>query len=200
MNWFLSGLKNRVRTEKLGKYVLESPSVLEGESDCKCPVDALKDGKWNGNKCIFCMRCDLKATGRQELFAVNDKIPPILSRSLYLYPIDSGTCGACNIEFTSLFAPQYDINRFKIFMANTPRHADALVVMGVYTENMEKVIENAYNAMPEPKIIIGIGSCALSGGIIGTAVAKKYSIEIAGCPPSPENIINAINRAREKND
>ena len=97
-----------------------------------------------------------------------------------------------------LFSPQYDTNRFKIFMSNTPRHADALVVMGVYTDGMEAVLKEAYDAMPSPKIVIGIGACALSGGIIGSRAMEKYDIEVAGCPPTPASIINAIIKARGK--
>jgi Ni,Fe-hydrogenase III small subunit len=196
MNWFFNGVKKRIKTEKLDKYIVNQPSILQGKSDYACPTGALANGEWDMNKCIFCRECSLEPTGKQTTYTINTELPAIFKKSLYLYPIDSGTCGACNIEFTTLFSPQYDTNRFKIFMANTPRHADALVVMGVHTEGMEKVLEEAYNAMPAPKVIIGIGACALSGGIIGKSAMDKYDIEVAGCPPTPASIINAIIRAR----
>ena len=198
MNWFLKGVKNRIKTEELEGYTVEQPSFLDGKSDYDCHTDALENGKWDMNRCIFCRECDLKATGKQTTFTINNETPRIFEKSLYLYPIDSGTCGACNVEFTTLFSPQYDTNRFKIFMSNTPRHADALVVMGVYTDGMEAVLKEAYDAMPSPKIVIGIGACALSGGIIGSRAMDKYDIEVAGCPPTPASIINAIIKARGK--
>ncbi|WP_337860951.1 NADH:ubiquinone oxidoreductase [Ferroplasma sp.] len=198
MNWFLNGIKNRIKTEELDKYKVQYPSFLKGSSEYECPTNALQNGKWNMNRCIFCRECDLEATGEQTAYTVNKSLPDIFKKSFYLYPIDSGTCGACNIEFSTLFSPQYDTNRFKIFMSNTPRHADALIVMGVYTERMENILKEAYNAMPDPKIVIGIGACALSGGIIGKSAMKEYDIEVAGCPPTPASIINAIQKAREK--
>ena len=68
--------------------------------------------------------------------------------------------------------------------------------MGVYTNGMEKIIEEAYNAMPDPKIVIAMGACTLSGGIIGSGINKKFNVEIAGCPPTPYSIISAILRYR----
>ena len=196
MNWFINGVKNRIKTQGLEDYTVEHPSFLQGTSNYECPTNALENGRWIMNKCIFCRECDLTATGKQNIFTVNTELPNMFKKSLYLYPIDSGTCGACNVEFTTLFSPQYDTNRFKIFMSNTPRHADALVVMGVYTRGMEKVLKEAYEAMPAPKVVIGIGACALSGGIIGTSAMEKYDIEVAGCPPTPASVIKAIIKAR----
>lgn len=197
MMWFLKGIKKRIKTENLNdKYKIKYPSVLEGKSDYNCPTGAIENNKWVKEKCIFCEKCDLKPTYNQDMYNINNNIPDIFKKSFYLYPIDSGTCGACNTEFNTIFSPQYDINRFKIFLSNTPRHADALVIMGVYTENMDKVIENAYDAMPEPKLLIGLGACSVSGGIIGEKISKKFDIEILGCPPSPYTIINAILKAR----
>lgn len=198
VNWFINGVKKRIKTEKLDKYNLMYPSILEGVSDYNCPTEAINNGKWNMDKCIFCRQCDLNPTGKQDTYSIDQKIPGIFKKSLYLYPVDSGTCGACNVEFTTLFSPQYDSSRFKIFMANTPRHADALVVMGVHTEGMEQILREAYDAMPEPKIVIGLGACALSGGIIGRSAMEKYDIRIAGCPPTPASILNAIIEARGK--
>ncbi|EQD29443.1 NADH ubiquinone oxidoreductase, 20 kDa subunit, partial [mine drainage metagenome] len=109
----------------------------------------------------------------------------LLSRSFYLYPVDSGTCGACNTELLSILSPQYDASRLNIFLTNTPRHADALVIMGVYTEGMDDVVSKAYEAMPDPKLIITLGACAISGGVIGKApvLSDKATVEIAGSPP-----------------
>ena len=95
MNWFLKGVKNRIKTEELEGYRVEQPSFLDGKSDYDCPTDALENGKWDMNRCIFCRECDLKPTGKQTTFTVNRETPHIFEKSLYLYPIDSGTCGAC---------------------------------------------------------------------------------------------------------
>ena len=198
VNWFISGLRKRIKTEKLTEYEIMYPSLLEGISDYNCPTEALKDNKWDMDRCIFCRQCDLTPTGKQNAYSVKKPVPDIFRKSIYLYPVDSGTCGACNVEFTTLFSPQYDSSRFKIFMANTPRNADALVVMGVHTDGMEKILKEAYDAMPDPKIVIGLGACALSGGIIGREAMEKYDIHIAGCPPTPAAILNAIIEAREK--
>ncbi len=192
--WFLRGIKKGIKTEKnfKDKYKPYYPSKLEGKSDYNCPVNAIKNGEWDENKCIYCGKCDLNPTKDEKIYKINDAMPEMFKKSFYIYPLDSGTCGACNAEFNSIFYPQYDANRFKIFLSNTPRHADALLLMGVYTENMHDVIKNAYDAMPDPKVIIGFGSCALTGGIIGSSINEKFNVEIAGCPPSPYTIISAI--------
>ena len=197
--WFLNGIKKGIKTEKNpdeSMFKPDYPSVLEGKSSYDCPTGAISNGTWIKEKCIFCGRCDLRPTGNQNIYNIHGKMPEIFKRSFYLYPIDSGTCGACNAEFKSIFSPQYDANRFNIFEAETPRHADALLIMGVYTNGMEKIIEEAYNAMPDPKIVIAMGACTLSGGIIGSGINKKFNVEIAGCPPTPYSIISAILRYR----
>ena len=71
------------------------------------------------------------------------------------------------MELQAIYTPHYDMNRLGLFFTNTPRHADALLIMGLYTDKMSNIIENAYNAMPEPKLIITIGDCAMSGGKLG---------------------------------
>ena len=122
----------------------------------------------------------------------------LFHRSLYIYPLDSGSCGGCNVELLNIFTPHYDANRLGIFITNSPRHADAIVIMGVYTQGMEEPLKMAYEAMPEPKIIIAMGACAISGGIIGKAAMDpaKYNVQIAGCPPSPYTILSALKAAR----
>lgn len=201
--WFGEGLRKGRKTEKFPLEKPDSPpprpSAMEGTGEVNCPTEAITDGKWEAGKCIFCRRCepDFHPTGDQAIFSVK-KTEKLLRKSLYLYKLDSGSCGACNVEFGTIFDPQYDANRLNIFPTNTPRHADAIVIMGTYTEGMRDALRNAYEAMPEPKLVIALGTCAISGGIMGTAPmgTDRYHVEIAGCPPSPYTILEAIAKAR----
>lgn len=201
--WFLEGLKKGRKTEKFPKIEPVEPplrpSLMKGNGEVECPTDAIVDGKWESGKCIFCRRCEpeFQPSGVQSIFKVK-RTEKLLRKSIYLYKLDSGTCGACNIELGTIFDPQFDANRLKIFMTNTPRHADAIVVMGVYTEGMAEALKNAYEAMPEPKLVIALGACAVSGGILGKKpeFPGEIDVEIAGCPPSPYTILEAISKAR----
>lgn len=203
--WFLKGIKKGLLTEKFPAEPPEEPplrpSVMEGAEYSECPVEAIDaEGKWIAGRCIFCRRCEpyFRPTGNQDLSEVRNFSPDAIRKSFYIYPLDSGSCGACNMELLSIFNPQYDANRLRIFMTNSPRHADALLVMGVRTEGMENVLREALDAMPGPKVIIAMGACAISGGIIGTMPLdkEKVALEIAGCPPSPYTIISAIMKLR----
>lgn len=201
--WFYEGIRKGKKTEKFPKAKPldppEWPSRLQGNGDVDCPTDAISGGFWNEGKCIFCRRCEpaYHPTGDQSIFSIasNEKM---FRHSFYLYRIDSGTCGACNVEFNTIFDPQYDAHRFNIFLTNSPRHADAIVVMGVLTEGMKRVLEEAYEALPEPKLIIALGACAISGGIVGKGAMDggRYNVEIAGCPPSPYTVLEALTKAR----
>lgn len=201
--WFYEGIKKGKKTEKFPRARPLDPPVrpsrLKGEGDVDCPTDAIVDGTWNSGRCIFCRRCEpsYEPTGDQSIYTISST-EKMFRRSLYLYRIDSGACGACNVELNTIFDPQYDAHRLKIFLTNSPRHADAIVVMGVLTEGMKDVLEEAYEALPEPKLIIALGACAISGGIIGKQAMenKRYNVEIAGCPPSPYTILEALSRTR----
>lgn len=201
--WFGEGIRKGKKTEK---FPTEKPlrpplrpSRLEGGGEVLCPTEAIADGKWDSGKCIFCRRCEpeFKPTGDQSIYRISRK-EGLFRKSFYLYKLDSGSCGACNIELGAILDPQYDANRLNIFMTNTPRHADAIVIMGTFTDGMMDALKNAYEAMPEPKLVIALGACAISGGILGNSPMERgeYHIEIAGCPPSPYTILEALSRAR----
>ncbi|MEM3670481.1 MAG: NADH:ubiquinone oxidoreductase [Thermoprotei archaeon] len=203
--WFLNGLKKGVKTERFPAAEPEEPPVwpsrLKGSGSYECPTDAIVGGEWIQERCIFCRRCvpSFTPTQSQNIYHIRS-VEPMFRKSFYLYPVDSGACGACNTEFFNIFSPQYDANRLGIFMTNTPRHADAIVVMGVGSPGMAEALERAYEAMPSPKLIIALGVCALTGGVMGNSPMnrEKYNVEIAGCPPSPYTIISAIMAAKEK--
>lgn len=201
--WFFEGLRKGKKTEKF-PYAPPSepplrPSRIVGEGEVECPTNAIYENEWDAGKCIFCRRCEpsYTPTGEQSIYSIYST-EKAFRRSFYLYKLDSGACGACNVELGTIFDPQYDANRLNIFITNTPRHADAIVIMGVQTEGMKEALERAYEAMPEPKLVIALGACAISGGIIGNSPMGKgkYNVEIAGCPPSPYTILEALIKTR----
>lgn len=201
--WFGEGIRKGKKTERFPRADPVDPplrpSEMSGSGDANCPTGAIVEGKWIAGNCIFCRRCEptFSPGGNQDIFTVSGT-EKLLRRSLYLYKLDSGSCGACNVELGTIFDPQYDAHRLRIFETNSPRHADAIVVMGVYTDGMSEALKNAYEAMPDPKLVIALGACAISGGIIGKKAMEDggYNVEIAGCPPSPYTILKALDRTR----
>lgn len=201
--WFLKGARKGIKTEKFPRQnpveIATWSTEIKGSGEAKCPTDAITDGKWNMDRCIFCRRClpQYSPDGNHEIFQVKQQMTQF-RKSFYIYPLDSGACGACNTELHALTAPQYDMHRLGIFFTNTPRHADAIAVMGVWTERMEEPLKRAYDAMSDPKMIILMGACAVSGGIIGESAMKSgdYNVTIAGCPPNPYTILSALIKAR----
>jgi len=205
--WFFKGVKKGIKTEKFPEAGGEEPplwpSEISGSGEANCPTNAITDGKWISGKCIFCRRClpNYRPNGNQAIYQVSEHYP-VFKDSFHIFAVDVGSCGACNMEFLGIFSPQYDANRLGIFMTNTPRHADAIIVMGVLTEDMKTSLEMAYEAMPEPKLIIALGACAISGGIIGSQPLQddRYNVVISGCPPSPYTILNAILSVKNRTD
>jgi len=123
-----------------------------------------------------------------------------LGRSLHLRHLDSGSCNACDWELTALLNPVYDVRRLGIDFVASPRHADGVVVTGPVTRNLEVAVRRTWEAVPEPKIVVAVGACAASGGIVGESYASAGGVDrvlpvdvfIPGCPPRPEAIVFGI--------
>jgi len=128
--------------------------------------------------------------------------PELLTGSVSLRHVDAGSCNGCEIEIGGCFSPVYDIERYGIRLAASPRHADGLLVTGVVTHNMASALRDAHAATPEPKVVVALGDCACNGGVFtdGYGVAGTVSdflpvdLEILGCPPPPEVIVEALRR------
>mgnify|MGYP001613540286 CR=1 FL=1 len=98
--------------------------------------------------------------------------------------------------------PQVDCERFGIHFVASPRHADGIVVLGPVTQNMKLALKKTYDAVPDPKIVIAIGACAISGGIYaghpeqndGAESVVPVDLFIAGCPPNPITILDGLLR------
>jgi Ni,Fe-hydrogenase III small subunit/formate hydrogenlyase subunit 6/NADH:ubiquinone oxidoreductase subunit I len=144
----------------------------------------------------------LDALGRR----LEAKVMRALGRSLAVREIDAGSCNGCEVEINSLTNAVHDIERFGIHIVASPRHADALLVTGPVTRNMEHALLQTYKATPEPKLVIAMGACACSGGIFKDNYASSNGVDkvlpvdvyIPGCPPRPQAIIYAFMLALDK--
>ncbi len=120
--------------------------------------------------------------------------------SLQIRHVDAGSCNGCEVEIASAFGPVYDAERYGARLVASPRHADALLVTGVVTRNMEQPLRNTRRAVPDPGMVIAVGDCARNCGIFanGYGVVGSVSdvigadLEIPGCPPTPQQIVAAL--------
>jgi len=121
-------------------------------------------------------------------------------KSIWVYNTNTGACNGCDIEVINVLTPYYDAERFGIKLVGTPRHADALLVSGPVTRQVVPALKNLYDSVPDPKLVIAIGSCAMGGGIwynsynVLGGVDKILPVDffIPGCPPRPEAILYGV--------
>ncbi len=124
-------------------------------------------------------------------------------KSVWVYHVNAGGCNGCDIEILDALTPYYDVERFGIKLVHTPRHADALLVAGPVTRQVRERVLRIYEATPDPKLVVGVGSCAMGGGIWHNSYATlgglgnvlPVAIYIPGCPPRPEAILYGVAQA-----
>lgn len=124
----------------------------------------------------------------------------VFAGSVQIRHVDAGSCNGCEVEIGSVFGPVYDIERYGVRLVASPRHADVLLVTGPVTRNMADPLRKAYDAMPAPKKVVALGDCARNCGAFADAYGVQgavgdvvpVDVEIAGCPPRPEDIIAAL--------
>jgi len=137
-----------------------------------------------------------------KILDLQKRVAKVFGRSLRIRQVDAGSCNACEWECTALTNPIYDIQRFGIDFVASPRHADALLVSGPVSRQMELALRKTYLATPEPRLVIVCGDCAVDGGIyrgsyaVAGGVASVVPVDciIPGCPPSPTAIIAGLAR------
>lgn len=178
-------------------------------------------------KCVFCNLCaevcpvtkivftpetKMASASREGLVVVagatetaarvraNETFARIFGRSLKMRQVSAGGCNACELELNAASNVNFDAQRFGIEWVASPRHADALVVTGPLTANMRDAIRMSWDAMPDPRFVVAVGACAISGGLYAGApgVDRTFLDEVGpalfvpGCPPHPLTFVNAI--------
>ncbi|HVZ06743.1 NADH-quinone oxidoreductase subunit NuoB [Rhodopila sp.] len=121
-------------------------------------------------------------------------------RSLHIRHVDAGSCNGCESELQALNNPFYNLHRLGIFFTPSPRFADLLLVTGPVTYAMREPLKRAYEAMPGPRWVMAVGTCAVSGGVASGGYACGNGLEgvlpvdvyLPGCPPNPAAMIQAF--------
>jgi len=121
---------------------------------------------------------------------------------------NSGSCNGCDIEILAALTPRYDVERLGVTLHGSPRHADVLICTGPVTRQSADRLRRIYEQMPEPKFVIAVGSCALSGGVFhdgynclgGIEKVIPVDVFVPGCPPRPEAIIDGVVKLLKKVD
>lgn len=197
-----------------------------------CPTNAIKNNPLSIDlgKCIFCGACEdfvkdspIKFTNNHKIFGykqqdliitsktskdyffniINEmKILKRWKRSFKIRNVSSGGCNGCELELSASFNVNFDLARFGVEIVASPRHADALLITGPMTKNMKQATIDTWEAMPEPKVCILFGSCAISKSVFQDSNDLdrsflhefKPSLFIPGCPVHPLTAIFAIKR------
>lgn len=175
--------------------------VLCGDCEPACPA----------NKLSFDNDFKTAATERDALVvtAARSSIDPVrvsaalkqrFGRSLKLRSVSAGGCNACELEVNALTNVNFDISRYGIDIVASPRHADGLILTGPVSRNMALALQLCWDGMPEPKLVIAVGACAISGSPFeaGSALDRRFlervrpTLYVPGCPAHPLTFISGI--------
>lgn len=187
-------------------------------SDCvqACPEGAIEFSRDYRLACA--KRSDLVVSSPttephpERVLALAKEIRRLFGRSLKLRVVSAGGCNGCEADVNVLGTIVFDLGRFGIQYVASPRHADGLLITGPVTENMRLALKKTYDAVPEPKIVIAVGACAISGGPYvdhaevhnGADSAVPVDLYVPGCPPHPytilEGLLGLLGRARSREE
>jgi len=121
-------------------------------------------------------------------------------KSPWIFHYDGSSCNGCDIEVLACLTPMYDIERFGIINTGNPKHADILLITGGINAQSESVVKNLYNQMPDPKVVVAVGICALTGNVFAKSYNVKGGVDkvipvdvyVSGCAARPEAIIDGV--------
>ncbi|MGV8120364.1 MAG: NADH-quinone oxidoreductase subunit B family protein [Candidatus Xenobiia bacterium LiM19] len=119
-------------------------------------------------------------------------------KSPWILHFDNSSCNGCDIEVLACLTPLYDIERFGMVNMGNPKHADVLIVTGPVNRRTARVLKNLYDQIPDPKLVMVVGTCAISGGVFhncynilgGVDKVIPVDVYVPGCAARPEAIID----------
>lgn len=149
--------------------------------------------------------------GREEVrlaAALDEKLRRLFGRSLRLRQVSAGGCNGCEADVNVLGTIGWDLGRFGIQLVASPRHADGLLITGCVPHSMTLALRKTWDAVPEPKVVIAVGACAIAGGPFvghpeindGAASTVPVDLYIPGCPPHPLTILDGVLRLLDRLD
>jgi Ni,Fe-hydrogenase III small subunit/Pyruvate/2-oxoacid:ferredoxin oxidoreductase delta subunit len=227
---YITDLRTAVPAGFRGRPRIDRDPCTPDCSACRaaCPTGAVRLGPVaiDLGRCVFCNACaevcppkkivftseprmggrepsDLLITEGAETATrvrASETLARLFGRSLKMRQVSAGGCNACELELGALANVNFDVQRFGIEWVASPRHADALVLTGPLTHAMKSAVRLAWDAMPEPRFLVAVGACAISGGFYdgATGVDRSFLREVGptlyvpGCPPHPLTFINAV--------
>jgi Ni,Fe-hydrogenase III small subunit len=124
----------------------------------------------------------------------------VLTKSIYVFHLSSGSCNNCDIEILDCLTPRFDLERFGIVLVGSIKHADAMLCTGSANKMTVPIIKKLYDQMPKPGFVIAYGACGSSRGLFkdsyntGAPLDEIIPVDayIPGCPPKPEATIGAL--------
>jgi Ni,Fe-hydrogenase III small subunit len=227
---FITDLRKAVPQGFRGRPRISAAPCKEGCNACvaACPTAAiaLDPFRLDLGKCVFCNECAsacpegkivftseprMAGATRESLILhegmdaidpvpVSDSLRSIFGRSLRLRQVSAGGCNGCELELNALANVNFDLQRYGIEWVASPRHADGLVLTGPITKNMADALRLAWDAMPDPRFVVAVGACAISGGLYESAPGVDRSflrdvtpvLYVPGSPPHPLTFAHAI--------
>ncbi|HUN26800.1 MAG TPA: hypothetical protein VMU67_10855 [Steroidobacteraceae bacterium] len=226
--WVIKGIRTGIRTTSYprgaeraagvtpglpagGDFGAAAPPLVE-----RCLTQALDQTggrvSVDHRRCVHCYRCvrgtaaalnweqTYEWSGSAAAPRPQSELGQPFTHSIHILVVDAGDCGACLNEVKQLNNPYYNMHRLGFFITPTPRHADVLLVVGPVTDQMRFALKKIHQAMPEPKRVVAVGACALSGGVFaqsfvcanGVADVLPVDVAVPGQPPPPLAILHGL--------